>query len=237
MTENQKHVRQNKCDLVFSLCRMETHRKMKQRMEKLVVGDHLLKDTRGQITLWKASTAWTVDKAPQVSTFRHRAKCTLHTTTWWIMQSFLVHSSILLLPFRCTNSQSYTNLWQIKNWNLNSHLGCLIIDMWMSQLEEGRTERSNLLTLYWTLLFVCCSPGGVTSGSDCSSNRDSLRLEDDLLYARQFCGRARVHTDFVPSPYDTESLKLKVNKSGKWKWNKLTLYYCNCITLGIGQYL
>uniref|UniRef100_A0A3Q1EPY8 SAM domain, SH3 domain and nuclear localisation signals 1b n=1 Tax=Acanthochromis polyacanthus TaxID=80966 RepID=A0A3Q1EPY8_9TELE len=59
----------------------------------------------------------------------------------------------------------------------------------------------------------CChskSRSGVTSGSDCSSNRDSLRLDDDLLYTRQFCSRARVHTDYVPSPYDTESLKLKV---------------------------
>ncbi|XP_022601826.1 SAM domain-containing protein SAMSN-1-like [Seriola dumerili] len=54
------------------------------------------------------------------------------------------------------------------------------------------------------------SSSGVTSGSDCSSNRGSLRLEDDLLYSRQFCGRARVHTAYVPSPYDTESLKLKV---------------------------
>uniref|UniRef100_A0A3Q3F4E1 SAM domain, SH3 domain and nuclear localisation signals 1b n=1 Tax=Labrus bergylta TaxID=56723 RepID=A0A3Q3F4E1_9LABR len=49
-----------------------------------------------------------------------------------------------------------------------------------------------------------------TSGSGWSSNRDSLRLDDDLLSSRHFCGRARVHTDFVPSPYDTESLKLKV---------------------------
>ncbi|KAE8288066.1 SAM domain-containing protein SAMSN-1 [Larimichthys crocea] len=54
------------------------------------------------------------------------------------------------------------------------------------------------------------SSSGVTSGSDYSSNRGSLRLEDDLLYTGQFCGRARVHTDFVPSPYDSESLKLKV---------------------------
>ncbi|KAM6983555.1 SAM domain-containing protein SAMSN-1b isoform 2-T2 [Tautogolabrus adspersus] len=54
------------------------------------------------------------------------------------------------------------------------------------------------------------SSSGVTSGSGWSSNRDSLRLDDDLLSTRQFCGRARVHTDFVPSPYDTESLKLKV---------------------------
>ncbi|XP_049598436.1 SAM domain-containing protein SAMSN-1b [Syngnathus scovelli] len=52
------------------------------------------------------------------------------------------------------------------------------------------------------------SSSGVTS--DCSSNRDSLRLEDELVCARHFCGRARVHTEFMPSPYDTESLKLKV---------------------------
>lgn len=52
--------------------------------------------------------------------------------------------------------------------------------------------------------------GGVTSGSEGCSNRDSLRLEEDVPYTGQFCGRAKVHTDFVPSPYDAESLKLKV---------------------------
>ncbi|CAJ1064583.1 SAM domain-containing protein SAMSN-1b [Xyrichtys novacula] len=54
------------------------------------------------------------------------------------------------------------------------------------------------------------SSSGVTSGSGWSSNRDSLRLEEDLLSTRQFCCQARVHTDFVPSPYDTDSLRLKV---------------------------
>ncbi|XP_049323126.1 SAM domain-containing protein SAMSN-1a isoform X2 [Astyanax mexicanus] len=54
------------------------------------------------------------------------------------------------------------------------------------------------------------SSSGVTSSSDVSSNRDSLRLEEEVPYAGQFCGRAKVHTDFVPSPYDTDSLKLKV---------------------------
>lgn len=58
-------------------------------------------------------------------------------------------------------------------------------------------------------LFAFC-PGGVTSGSEGSSNRDSLRLEEEVPYTGNFCGRARVHTDFVPSPYDTESLRLKV---------------------------
>ncbi|XP_026150039.1 SAM domain-containing protein SAMSN-1a [Mastacembelus armatus] len=51
---------------------------------------------------------------------------------------------------------------------------------------------------------------GVTSESNGSGQRDSLRLEEDGSYQGQFCGRARVHTDFVPSPYDTDSLKLKV---------------------------
>ncbi|CAL8364276.1 unnamed protein product [Lota lota] len=54
------------------------------------------------------------------------------------------------------------------------------------------------------------SSSGVTSGSICSSNRNSLRMEEDLLHAPRFCARARVHTDFVPSPYDMESLRLKV---------------------------
>lgn len=63
------------------------------------------------------------------------------------------------------------------------------------------------------LLVVFAFPdvlGGVTSSSEGYSNRDSLRLEEDVPYTGQICGRAKVHTDFVPSPYDTESLKLKV---------------------------
>uniref|UniRef100_A0A3Q1ELV9 SAM domain, SH3 domain and nuclear localisation signals 1b n=1 Tax=Acanthochromis polyacanthus TaxID=80966 RepID=A0A3Q1ELV9_9TELE len=80
-----------------------------------------------------------------------------------------------------------------------------------SKSRSRKLSRPALISLAFSeALFVCCSPGGVTSGSDCSSNRDSLRLDDDLLYTRQFCSRARVHTDYVPSPYDTESLKLKV---------------------------
>ncbi|TNN60232.1 SAM domain-containing protein SAMSN-1 [Liparis tanakae] len=51
---------------------------------------------------------------------------------------------------------------------------------------------------------------GVTSESNGSGQRDSLRLEEDGSYQGPFCGRARVHTDFVPSPYDTDSLRLKV---------------------------
>ncbi|KAI4814580.1 hypothetical protein KUCAC02_003769 [Chaenocephalus aceratus] len=77
-----------------------------------------------------------------------------------------------------------------------------------SSRKAHRRSRNSLESLC-SLHSGHSSSSGVTSGSDCSSNRDSLRLEDDLLCTRQFCGRAKVHTDFVPSPYDTESLKLK----------------------------
>ncbi|KAG7281425.1 hypothetical protein CRUP_029874 [Coryphaenoides rupestris] len=56
----------------------------------------------------------------------------------------------------------------------------------------------------------CLAPKrGVTSESN-GSKRGSLRLEEDGSYPGPFFGRARVHTNFVPSPYDTDSLKLKV---------------------------
>ncbi|KAK0151501.1 SAM and SH3 domain-containing protein 3 [Merluccius polli] len=76
----------------------------------------------------------------------------------------------------------------------------------------GRPSRSsNSLESLYSLNSGQSSSSGVTSGSTCSSNRNSLRLqEENLLYSRQCCARARVHTDFVPSPYDMESLRLKV---------------------------
>ncbi|NXE54862.1 SASH3 protein, partial [Casuarius casuarius] len=57
----------------------------------------------------------------------------------------------------------------------------------------------------------------LSSGDEVSSpspspagNRDSLRLEESgPAYTGPFCGRARVHTDFTPSPYDKDSLKLR----------------------------
>ncbi|NXQ94173.1 SASH3 protein, partial [Sagittarius serpentarius] len=50
----------------------------------------------------------------------------------------------------------------------------------------------------------------VSSPGPGSSNRDSLRLEESgPAYSGPFCGRARVHTDFTPSPYDKDSLKLR----------------------------
>ncbi|XP_027014423.1 SAM domain-containing protein SAMSN-1b [Tachysurus fulvidraco] len=54
------------------------------------------------------------------------------------------------------------------------------------------------------------SSSGITSCSESSFNRDSLRLEEEVPETIHFCGKAKVHTDFLPSPYDTESLKLKV---------------------------
>lgn len=58
-----------------------------------------------------------------------------------------------------------------------------------------------------------------TSGSDRQSldsgycQRDSMRLEENgVSYNGPFCGRALVHTDFTPSPYDVESLKLQVSR-------------------------
>ncbi|NXS63174.1 SASH3 protein, partial [Brachypteracias leptosomus] len=50
----------------------------------------------------------------------------------------------------------------------------------------------------------------VSSPGPGSSSRDSLRLEESgPAYTGPFCGRARVHTDFTPSPYDKDSLKLR----------------------------
>ncbi|XP_041280308.1 SAM and SH3 domain-containing protein 3 isoform X2 [Onychostruthus taczanowskii] len=53
----------------------------------------------------------------------------------------------------------------------------------------------------------------MSSGSDIPSPgdpRDSQQLEETVpAYTGPFCGRARVHTNFTPSPYDKDSLKLR----------------------------
>ncbi|XP_061862584.1 SAM and SH3 domain-containing protein 3 isoform X2 [Colius striatus] len=50
----------------------------------------------------------------------------------------------------------------------------------------------------------------VSSPGPGSSSRESLQLEESSpAYSGPFCGRARVHTDFTPSPYDRDSLKLR----------------------------
>uniref|UniRef100_A0A3Q2ED77 SAM domain, SH3 domain and nuclear localisation signals 1a n=1 Tax=Cyprinodon variegatus TaxID=28743 RepID=A0A3Q2ED77_CYPVA len=74
------------------------------------------------------------------------------------------------------------------------------------QVEKSSAKTSNSLE---SLCSGQSSSSGITSESNGSGQRDSLKLEEDGSYQGQFCGRARVHTDFVPSPYDTDSLKLK----------------------------
>ncbi|XP_068105349.1 SAM and SH3 domain-containing protein 3 [Hyperolius riggenbachi] len=54
-----------------------------------------------------------------------------------------------------------------------------------------------------------------SSGSElCSplySNRDSMNIENLAPpYTGPFCGKAKVHTDFTPSPYERDCLKLQV---------------------------
>ncbi|NP_001092177.1 SAM and SH3 domain containing 3 L homeolog [Xenopus laevis] len=50
----------------------------------------------------------------------------------------------------------------------------------------------------------------VFSPSYMINNRDSINLENlPPPYNGPFCGKAKVHTDFIPSPYDGDTLKLK----------------------------
>lgn len=75
--------------------------------------------------------------------------------------------------------------------------------------ESGPPAEKNPARSLESLYSEQSSCSGVTNESTGSAQRDSLKLEVDGSYQGQFCGRARVHTDFVPSPYDTDSLKLK----------------------------
>nr|XP_023700874.1 SAM domain-containing protein SAMSN-1-like isoform X1 [Paramormyrops kingsleyae] len=61
-----------------------------------------------------------------------------------------------------------------------------------------------------TLYSLSCNSSSSSGVGSRSKNRHSLWLDVELPYTGPFCGRARVHTDFVPSPYDTDSLRLKV---------------------------
>lgn len=83
-------------------------------------------------------------------------------------------------------------------------------------LTEYFAETRAIVPFEVICLPVLVSAGGQTVGTTDSSNsnRESVKSEDgeedELPYRGPFCGRALVHTDFVPSPYDTDSLKLKV---------------------------
>ncbi|KAM6933775.1 SAM domain-containing protein SAMSN-1a [Xenentodon cancila] len=78
------------------------------------------------------------------------------------------------------------------------------------ETENGPSAEKNSNISLESLYSGQSASSGVTSESNGSGQRDSLRLEEGGSYQGPFCGRARVHTDFVPSPYDTDSLKLKV---------------------------
>lgn len=75
--------------------------------------------------------------------------------------------------------------------------------------EKASLKPSDSMDSLYSLNSGQSSSSGVTSCSDGTSNRDSLRLDDEVPYTGSFCGRAKVHTDFTPSPYDTDSLKIK----------------------------
>ncbi|NXW60739.1 SASH3 protein, partial [Eurystomus gularis] len=71
--------------------------------------------------------------------------------------------------------------------------------LYLEMEEDGHTSISRQL-----------SSGSEVSSPGPGSSRDSLRLEESgPAYTGPFCGRARVHTDFTPSPYDKDSLKLR----------------------------
>ncbi|XP_078089178.1 SAM domain-containing protein SAMSN-1-like isoform X2 [Mustelus asterias] len=75
--------------------------------------------------------------------------------------------------------------------------------------EEGSLKACESMESLYSLNSGQSSSSGIASSSDAASNRDSFRLDDEVPYTGPFCGRAKVHTDFTPSPYDTDSLKLK----------------------------
>uniref|UniRef100_A0A8C0EJ41 SAM domain-containing protein SAMSN-1 n=1 Tax=Bubo bubo TaxID=30461 RepID=A0A8C0EJ41_BUBBB len=75
--------------------------------------------------------------------------------------------------------------------------------------EKVSLKASDSMESLYSLNSGQSSSSGVTSCSDGTSNRDSLRFDDEVPYNGPFCGRAKVHTDFTPSPYDTDSLKIK----------------------------
>lgn len=60
------------------------------------------------------------------------------------------------------------------------------------------------------IFFPAPSPAGSELCSPSPGSRSSGEEPPAPQYTGPFCGRARVHTDFTPSPYDHDSLKLQV---------------------------
>ncbi|XP_063299396.1 SAM and SH3 domain-containing protein 1 isoform X3 [Pelobates fuscus] len=85
----------------------------------------------------------------------------------------------------------------------------------MNTLEKPKLKAGGSVESLRSSLSGQSSMSGQTvSTTDSSaSNRESVKSEDgddeEPPYRGPFCGRARVHTDFTPSPYDSDSLKLK----------------------------
>eukprot|EP00062_Callorhinchus_milii_P009767 gi/632953905/ref/XP_007892677.1/ PREDICTED: SAM and SH3 domain-containing protein 1 isoform X1 [Callorhinchus milii] len=83
------------------------------------------------------------------------------------------------------------------------------------QLDKPKlTGGSSVESLRSSLSGQSSMSGQTVSTTDSSaSNRESVKSEDgedeESPYRGPLCGRARVHTDFIPSPYDSDSLKLK----------------------------
>ena len=103
-----------------------------------------------------------------------------------------------------------------------------------------QTHPCTLVLWKWLMCLSVVCEGGQTVGTTDSSNsnRESVKSEDgeedELPYRGPFCGRALVHTDFTPSPYDTDSLKLKVrlccqsSKSHETsRWAEVSLSSCH----------
>lgn len=72
--------------------------------------------------------------------------------------------------------------------------------------------QSDLFLVYTGAFVVFACSGCVTIESNVSCRQATQSLGEYDSYQGGFCGRARVHTDFDPSPYDTDSLKLKVTR-------------------------
>ncbi|NXV43956.1 SAMN1 protein, partial [Uria aalge] len=64
--------------------------------------------------------------------------------------------------------------------------------------EKVSLKTSDSMESLYSLNSGQSSSSGVTSCSDGTSNRDSLRFDDEVPYSGPFCGRAKVHTDFTP---------------------------------------
>lgn len=73
-----------------------------------------------------------------------------------------------------------------------------------------RSENSAPCLIDIGCFVVFVRSGCVTIESNVSCQQATQSLGELSSYPGPFCGRARVHTAFDPSPYDTDSLKLKV---------------------------